>query len=416
MVLGAGVVGVTSAWYLAQRGFRVTVLERQSQAAMETSFANGGQISVSHAEPWANPRAPWQALRWLGKEDAPLLFRLRADAAQWRWTWQFLRECRASRYRANIPHIVRLALHSRECLKQLRQQLAQHGGLHYHQLERGILHIYTNTAAYHKGLAAAQLLVAQGCERRPLNAAECVATEPALAAIADRLVGGDFTGADESGDAHVFSRELAARCREAGVEFRFDCEFARLELDRGRIAAVHTVAGERLVADEFVLAAGSYSPDLLQDLGVRLPLYPVKGYSATFSLGADSIAPQVSLIDDEYKLVFSRLGDRLRVAGTAEINGFDRSLNPVRCRLLEARSRELFPQLNDRVPVEFWAGLRPVTPSAIPYIGRHAAANLWLNTGHGTLGWTMACGSADILAARLCGEDALPGFLYAEQR
>ncbi|BAK76454.1 D-amino-acid dehydrogenase [Pseudogulbenkiania sp. NH8B] len=400
IVLGAGVVGVTSAWYLSRQGHDVSVIERQPEPALETSFANGGQISVSHAEPWANPHAPLKALRWLGKEDAPLLFRLRADPALLGWTLRFLRECRADRYKQNMRHVVALALYSRQCLKQLGSELA---GLQYDRLERGILHVYTDHAEYAKGIQAARLLGEFGCERRPVSAEQCLELEPALAPLGERLVGGDFAADDESGDARQFTRQLAEHCRRAGVQFAFGQPLARLETEQGRIAAAVTADGQRHVADAYVVALGSYGPALLRPLGISLQVYPVKGYSATFALSESSVAPTVSLIDDEYKIVFSRLGNRLRVAGTAEIAGFNHDPNPIRCDLLVRRTRELFPELNDQGEPEFWSGLRPVTPSAVPFIGRLRYPNLWVNTGHGTLGWTMACGSAAALSSLMGG-------------
>ncbi|RKQ60061.1 glycine/D-amino acid oxidase-like deaminating enzyme [Vogesella indigofera] len=403
VVLGAGVVGVASAWYLSRAGHEVTVIDRQGAAAQETSFANGGQIAVSHAEPWANPATPRKIWQWLGQEDAPLLLRLRADPALWRWSWRFLLECRARRTRANIGPITTLAQYSRSCLQALRAELAPQGGLHYDQLQRGILHLYTDAREFEQALHAADIMRDYGCDRRPLTADECVAIEPALASARGQLVGGDFSAEDESGDAQRFTSQLAAFCRRAGVRFRLDTVIRRLERDGDRIVAAHTDSGERITADGFVLALGSYSPQLLRPLGLSLPVIPAKGYSATLTLPDDSVAPVTSLTDDQYKLVFSRLGQRLRIAGTAEFAGFDLALNPVRCDALLRRTRQLFPELRDSAPPEFWCGLRPVTPSSVPFIGASRYRNLWLNTGHGTLGWTMACGSGRLLADLIAG-------------
>ena len=398
LVLGAGVVGVTSAWYLAAAGHEVSVIDRQAAAGCETSFANGGQISVSHAEPWANPHAPLRALSWLGREDAPLLFRLRWDPALFAWSLRFLRECSPARTRANIRDIVELALYSRHCLQALRAAT----GIEYDHLERGILHIYTDPREFAGAVKAAAVMREFGCERNTIDADQCVAIEPTLAAIRPQLVGGDFTAADESGDAHRFTQRLAALCAARGVRFHYGVSIERLASAAGRVAGV--VADDQLfTADAYVVALATETPLLLRPLGLRVPIYPGKGYSATIPLSEKSVAPTVSVTDDGHKLVFSRLGQRLRVAGTAEFNGYDRSLNAVRCQALMTRTRELFPDLDPAGEPEFWTGLRPVTPSNVPLVGRTALPNLYLNAGHGTLGWTMSCGSAAVLADIVSG-------------
>ncbi len=403
-VLGAGVVGVTSAWYLAADGHEVTVIERQPLPAQETSFANGGQISVSHAEPWANPRAPWIALKWLGREDAPLLWRLRADAAQWNWGLRFLRECTAARARANVGAIVRLGLASRAALQALRRELA----LEYDQLERGILHFYTDPREFEHAVPQAALMREFGCERVPQTAAECLAIEPALAGSRVPVVGGTWTAGDESGDARKFTEALARHAAARGVRFRQGESVTALQVEGGKLTGVRLASGECVSADITVLALGSYSPLFLKPLGVRLPVYPAKGYSVTLALPDGAPAPTVSLTDDGHKIVFSRLGQTLRVAGTAEFNGYDTSVNPVRCAALRFRIGEIFPALAGVKELDRWAGLRPATPGNVPLIGDMAGAGLaglWLNTGHGTLGWTLACGSGRLLADLLAGRD-----------
>ena len=403
-VLGAGVVGVTSAWYLAADGHEVTVIERQPLPAQETSFANGGQISVSHAEPWANPKTPLKALKWMWREDAPLLWRWRADPAQWAWGLRFLRECTAARARANVGAIVRLGLASRSALRSLRRELV----LEYNQLERGILHFYTDSREFDHALPQAALMREFGCERVPQTAAECLAIEPALAGSRAPVVGGTYTAGDESGDARRFTEALAQRAAARGVRFRYGETVAALQHEGGRLSGVRLGSGETLNADVTVLALGSYSPLLLRPLGVRLPVYPAKGYSATLALPEGVAAPSVSLTDDGHKIVISRLGQSLRVAGTAEFNGYDMSLNAPRCAALLRRTRDIFPALEAVTQVDYWAGLRPATPGNVPVIGDMAAAGLaglWLNTGHGTLGWTLACGSARLLADLVVGRD-----------
>ena len=397
LVLGAGVVGTTSAWYLRQAGHEVTVIDRQPGAGLETSFANGGQLSASNAEPWSNLRILPKASRWIGQEDAPLLFRLRADPALIRWMLRFLVQCWPSHTRANIGAIVRLALYSRTCLQSLRRELA----LDYDQLERGILHIYSNAEEFAGAIEAAEVMRSFGLERELVSVERCIAIEPALAGCRGRLVGGDYTPSDESGDAHRFTQALATKAAASGVEFRYQTRIERLAEAGGKVAGVVVVGetGQKLLtADGYVMALGSYSPLLLRPLGLRPAIYPAKGYSATVALGPDSVAPSVSLTDDEKKIVFSRLGNRLRIAGTAEFNGYNLDLNPVRCQALMRRAHELFPELRPAAEPEYWCGLRPATPSNLPYLGPTPYPNLWLNTGHGTLGWTMACGSAAVLA------------------
>ncbi|MDM0033125.1 D-amino acid dehydrogenase [Variovorax sp. J22P271] len=407
IVLGAGLLGVTSAYYLQQLGHEVTVIDRQATPAAETSFANGGQISVSHAEPWANPGAPLKVLQWLGKEDAPLLFRVRADMRQWLWGLQFLRECTPARTRHNIEQIVRLGTYSRDTLQQLRRDT----GLAYDQRTQGILHFYTTQKEFDAALAPAEQMRALGCDRRVISADEAVKLEPALAHIRPQLAGATYTAEDESGDANRFARELVKLAETAGVRFLMSHTVTALREAGGGIDHVEATDSEgrfqRIRGDAFVLAMGSLSPLYAAPLGIRLPIYPAKGYSVTMPVKEASRAHQVSLTDDEFKLVFSRYtsasGDRLRIAGTAELNGYDRDLNRVRCEAIVRRVEQLFPGAGDASEAQFWTGLRPATPSNVPLIGGTKLANLFLNTGHGTLGWTHACGSGKSIARIVSG-------------
>lgn len=400
VVLGAGLIGVASAWFLAEDGHDVSVVDRQPGPARETSFANGGQISTSHAEPWANPSTPVKVLQWLGREDSPLLWRLRADAAQWIWGLRFLRECTPERTRANIRAILALALDSRARLKALRHDL----GLEYDCLERGILHYYTDADEFAHALPQAEFMRQFGCDRVVKSGAECLAIEPALGNTTIPIVGGTWTVDDESGDAQHFTDALAERCAARGVAFRYDCDVAAIETEGGRFTAVRFARGERLAADACVVALGSYSPLLLRPLGIAIPVYPAKGYSITIPLAPDAPAPRVSLTDDGAKVVYSRLGDRLRVAGTAEFTGYDTHINPARIAPLVRRVRQIFPALEfNGDAVEPWTGLRPATPSNVPLIGSTRVSNLFVNTGHGTLGWTLAVGSGRLLADRIAG-------------
>ena len=403
IVLGAGLLGVTSAYFLRQQGHDVVVIDRQASAAAETSFANGGQISVSHAEPWANPSAPLKVLRWLGKEDAPLLFRLRADVRQWLWGLQFLRECLPARTRHNIQQIVRLGTYSRDTLQQLRRDI----GIEYDQRTQGILHFYTNAKEFEAAEAPAAQMRDLGCDRRVISADEAVRIEPALAHVRDRLAGATYTAEDESGDANRFARELVRQCEVDGVQFLMSHTITALRETGGEIDHVEATDAEgrfrTIRGDAYVVAMGSLSPLLVKPLGIELPIYPAKGYSVTMPVADASMAHQVSLTDDEYKLVFSRLGNRLRIAGTAELNGYDRDLNRVRCEAIVRRVEELFPGAGDSSQAQFWTGLRPATPSNVPIIGRSKLPNLFLNTGHGTLGWTHSCGSGKSIARIISG-------------
>jgi D-amino-acid dehydrogenase len=402
LVLGAGVIGVTSAWYLAQAGHEVVVADRQPHAGLETSFANGGQISAAHAEPWARPSVVPKILRWLGREDAPLLFRPRADWAQWLWAARFLAECTPGSFERNCRTLAGLAAYSRESLLALRERL----NLSYDHLSRGILHFATDRRDFEALARAAEAMRALGVEREVKSASECLALEPSLKSSLDPVAGGVYTPTDESGDAHRFTRELAALASQCGVAFRFDTPLQAIELEDGRVAGVRLRdESQRLTADAYVVALGSFSALLLRTAGIRIPVYPLKGYSITLPLGPaeEAAAPTVSLTDEAHKIVVSRLGNRLRAAGTAELDGYDASLNPVRCAAIARRVRELFPGLGGVTTVDNWAGLRPATPDNVPLIGRTRLPNLYLNTGHGTLGWTLACGSGRALADLVSG-------------
>ena len=377
-VLGAGVIGVTTAWYLRQEGHEVQVIDRRDGPGLETSFANGGQVSADHAAPWAGPGVPLQALKWLLHEDAPFLFRLRADPAQWRWGLEFLRNCTAARYRENAARLQRLGQYSRAQLQALRRET----GLQYDQVTRGILVLHTGERPFQPGWKTPD---------------ECVALEPAVASLKQRLVGGDYYPGDESGDAYKFTAGLARLCEAKGVKFNFGVSIAGLAVENGKVTS------SQFKADAFVIALGSYSPLLARPLGIRLPVYPLKGYSVTLPIKNEAAAWTVSLSDEAHKLVLSRLGDRLRIAGTAELDGYNTGINLVRCAAIVKRVMELFPDAGDPSKATYWAGLRPATPSNLPVIGATRYPNLFINTGHGTLGWTHACGSGRILADIVSG-------------
>ncbi len=378
LVLGAGVVGVATAWYLRRAGHDVQVLERREGPGLETSFANGGQISADHAAPWAKPGVPLQALRWMLHEDSPLLFRLRADPAQWRWGLRFLRNCTAARFRENAARLQRLGRYSRSELRTLVRDT----GLQYDRIQRGILVLYTGDRRFEPGWKTPE---------------ECIAIEPAVASLKDRLVGGSYLPEDETGDAYKFTSGLAKLCEADGVEFKFGVALGELSVQNGKVVS------PQYSADAYVIALGSYSPLITRPLGIDLPIYPLKGYSVTMPVRNPAAAWTVSLSDDAHKLVLSRLGDRLRIAGTAELNGYNTEINRVRCEAIVRRVMQLFPEAGDPSQAEYWTGLRPATPSNLPCIGATKYPNLFLNTGHGTLGWTHACGSARIIADLVSG-------------
>ena len=412
IVLGSGIVGTSSAWWLQAAGHEVVVIDREQGPAQETSFANGGQISVSYAEPWANPQAPLQLLKWMTKADAPLLFRPQFDWRQWVWGLAFLRECLPSRLAPNIRAMVRLAQYSHDTLKQMRQEL----GIEYDHLEKGILNFYRDQEAFDGSQKAADVMRDFGVDRRVISADEVVAIEPALAPHRDTIIGGDYTKDDESGDAHKFTRALADKAAEKGVSFMFSTRITRVICTNGRASAVEVIRDDgsydTITGDAFVVSLGSFTPQLLRPLGIHCLIYPTKGYSASFPVIDPARAPSVSLTDSRNKVVFSRLGNTLRMAGTAELSGYSRTLSDVRCQRMTDLARELFPDALDVEQVKYWSGLRPSTPSNVPLIGRSRVPNVYLNTGHSTLGWTMGPGSGRAIADVISQKTPEPSFPF----
>lgn len=411
-VLGSGIIGTSTAWWLRQSGHDVVVVDRQMQSGMETSRANGGQISVSYAEPWANPQAPRKILKWLGRDGAPLAFRLQLDPRQWLWGLRFLRECASDRVAGNVRALVAMAQYSRRLLQEMRREL----GIEYDHQERGILNFYRNAQEFETSQKVAEIMRDFGVERRIVSADEVVSIEPALAPSRQIIVGGDYTPDDESGDVSLFTLALARKAAEAGVEFRYGTQLSRLVSLGGSVHAAELIRPdgqyELLRADAYVAALGSYTPQYVEPLGVPCMVYPAKGYSATFDIVDPVAAPTVSLTDSENKVVLSRLGSRLRVAGFAELGGYSRALNTARCEQLSRLVRALFPSAVDFDNVRYWSGLRPTTPSNVPLIGRTRISNLYLNTGHGTLGWTMGVGSGKALADIIDGRRPEPVFPF----
>ena len=421
-VLGAGIIGISTAWYLSEAGHEVTVVDRQADAALETSFANGAQISVSFCEPWANAGAPLKVAKWLLRDDSPLLFRPRLDPYQWRWGIKFLTQCTDAAFARNVQQLVALGAYSHESLKSLVAST----GIEYHRLERGILHFFSSQADFDAGAAGAELMRKHGVDRRVLSRDEVLKVEPSLASFGQHIHGGTYTPSDESGDACVFTQQLARKCAERGVRFLWQHDVLGLEQSGSEVSGVRVVdrqteLGSTLRADHVVAAMGSYTAALLRPVGVDLDIYPAKGYSATLRLKRPEAASTVSLLDDTRKIAISRLGDHIRIAGTAEMAGYDTSLDSatarVRCAALVKRYEELFPGVADTSEPHFWTGLRPSTPTNIPYIGRaERLSNLWLNAGHGTLGWTHGAGSGRALAELMCGRQPQLAFNFCGPR
>lgn len=438
IVLGAGIIGISTAWHVLELGHEVTVVDRQPDAALETSFANAGQISVSYCEPWANKDAPLKALKWMFSNESPLLFRPQLPTfgpfakfgggwQQWRWGMQFLGQCNDAAFERNVQQIVALGAYSHLALKDMVDAT----NIDYNRLEQGIAHYFTNQYALDAAGEAALLMQKYGVNRQVLGRDEILKIEPALKSFASHIVGGTYTASDESGDARVFTQKLAELCAARGAEFLYGHDVVALNKIENAIKSVAVKAintenrglnkhkneasqVKNLSADAYVVACGSYTAPLLRRVGVDVPIYPGKGYSATFKILQPQLAPNVSMIDDQAKCAITRLGDQLRVAGTIEIGDYDNTidsdLSQIRCRLLTKRVETVLPGVCDTRSVEeggspnYWAGLRPATPTNIPIIGKTSVGKLWVNAGHGTLGWTHGAGSGKALAELIAGK------------
>lgn len=405
LILGSGVIGVTSAYYLAQKGFDVTVLDRQPAVALETSFANAGQISPGYSAPWAAPGVPMKALKWIFQRHSPLA--LKPDFTLWQlqWTLRLLHNCNAKSYDRNKERMVRLAEYSRDCLNELRLST----GIAYEGRTQGTLQVFRTQKQLDAEAKDIAVLSRMGVPFEHLDPDGCVKAEPGLASVKGHLLGGLRLPHDETGDCQLFTTNLAEKAKTLGVKFRHDVSINRLITNNNHLTGVEISTGagiEALQADQYVMALGSYTRQLMQELSVEIPVYPVKGYSLTVPIVNSALAPISTVMDETYKVAITRFDNRIRVGGMAELAGFDLSLNPRRRETLEMVLGGLFPNAGDVTQSLFWTGLRPMTPDGTPLIGKASNQfdNVWLNTGHGTLGWTMACGSGRVLADLMANE------------
>jgi D-amino-acid dehydrogenase len=399
VVLGSGVVGTAAAWYLAEAGHEVVVVERQAGAGLETSFGNAGEISPGASASWAAPGIPLQALKWQFMRHRPLVIRPRPDPALIRWCLTMLRNCTAARYELNKGRMLPLAEYSRDLLRALRAEI----GIAYDARAQGILQLYRTSKELEATAEDVAILQRFGVSFEVLDREGCIRAEPALALVRDRIAGSLRLPDDETGDCFKFTQTLAAAGRQRGIEFRYGTTIARIGLEGDRVSGIVTDRGT-VRGDAYVVSAGSYSPLLLKPVGIRVPVYPVKGYSLTVAITDPAGAPESSVVDETYKVAITRLGERVRIGGMAELAGYNLELRQAPRRTLEHVVRDLFPSAGDVSNASFWCGLRPMTPDGPPVLGPTRYRNLWLNTGHGTLGWTMACGSGQVIADLLSGK------------
>ncbi|MGH6896203.1 MAG: D-amino acid dehydrogenase [Geminicoccaceae bacterium] len=402
IVLGGGVIGTTTAYYLAKAGHEVHLVERQDGVALETSFANGGVLHTSEAEPWSRPGMPTKILKWLGKEDAPMLLRYGALPGMWRWGLAFMRNCTLERYRRSTMINLRLSFYTLRCIKEIREET----GIDYDLMQKGTLKIYTRSEALEQNRIECETMRPHGMVFEAVDAKRCVALEPALAPIQDTLVGGLFFPPDEHGDCHKFTTRLRQYCEQKlGVGFHFGTEVEALRRTGDRIDAIETSRGA-MTADRYVAAMGSYTPHQLDPLGIRLAIYPAKGVTVTVPAAGWEDGPKVPIIDDTRLFGLIRLGDRYRCSGSVEFMGYDTTPSRTRCQAIVDNVIGVFPEFAkcyDPGTAKFWAGLRPMAPSGNPYLGPTSIQNLFVNAGHGHLGWTMSCGSSRVVADFVAG-------------
>lgn len=399
LVLGSGVVGVTSAWYLSRLGHEVVVVDRQPDAAEETSFANAGQLSFGMSSPWAGPGIPQKAIKWMFQSHAPLKVRPSLNPAQWQFMLSMLANCNEKSYGVNKSRMVRVSEYSRQCINALQEELQ----LPFEGRKKGLLQVFRTQKQVDDAAKDIKVLQEFKVAHAMLNVDECIAREPALARVKDKLVGGLHFPDDQTGDCNLFTKALVKKCQEKGVTFKFNTEIKALVSDGDRIRGVQTANGLE-TADQVLVCMGSYSPFLLNPLGIRLPIYPVKGYSLTIEVKNDADAPQSTVMDETFKVAITRFDNRIRAAGTAELADFNGDLPNARRETIAHSVKSLFPEGGKVDEAIFWTGFRPMTPDGTPIIGGTRYKNLWLNTGHGTLGWTMGPGSGKLIADLISGQ------------
>jgi D-amino-acid dehydrogenase len=399
LVLGSGVIGVTSAWYLAEAGHEVTVLDRQPGAGLETSFANAGEISPGYSSPWAAPGVPQKAMGWMLDPNGPLRFYPQLSIAQWRWMLAMLMNCNTTRYEINKARMQRLATYARECFIALRRDT----GISYDDRQQGTLQFFRTQKAMRNVPLDCKVLSELGIPHQVLDAKGCLAYEPGLAAIQHKIAGALLLPNDETGDCFTFTQKLAEMAAQRGVRFQYNTKIEAIVADGDRVRSIATPEGG-LTADAYVVALGSYSPLLTRPIGIDLPVYPVKGYSLTVPITDPKRAPESTIMDDAYKVALTRLGNRIRVAGTAEVGGYDAEMRESRLNTIRFVLQDVFPGGGDMSQITYWTGMRPMTPDGTPVVGPTHYKNLYLNTGHGTLGWTMSCGSGRVIADVISGK------------
>lgn len=392
LVLGSGIIGVTTAYYLHKSGHEVTVIDRNSNSAAECSYANGGQLSYSHAEPWANPITLNSIPRWLIAKNSPLSVGNIIDYRMWKWIWKFIGNCNSKQAKDSTKKLLEMALLSRNEMREICDDI----NIEFNQSQCGTLHLFEHEKLLEEAINQAKFQQEFGCEFEVLNTREsCLEKEPALVGSNRKFIGGIFFPLDASGDIHQFTNKLASYLAKKGVDFLYDTEIKSLKVNKYENKIEKVVTHNKVIsADKYIVTLGAYSSLLLRNIGITLPIYPVKGYSLTIPINKDDLAPNICITDIHHKIVTSRLGSELRIAGMADFSGYDHRIYPARIRALKTIANDLFPNMVNIDKAKEWSCLRPSTPDGIPIISKSRYNNLYINTGHGSLGWTLAAGSA----------------------